>query len=53
MSPLARDFEPDPRRPGWSRCAIPRGELRVETEALAWLEELGLLELERWRRSRR
>ena len=50
MSPMAREFAPDPRRPGWSRCAIPHGELRVETEWLDKLEELGLLDPDRWRR---
>jgi SAM-dependent methyltransferase len=50
MSPLARDFTPDPRRAGWSRYSLSRGELRAETESLEELERLGLLDLDRWRR---
>jgi hypothetical protein len=50
MSPLRRDFVPLPERAGWSRCALPGGELRAETEALAELDRLGLLDPERWRK---
>lgn len=41
--------QPDPRRAGWSRIAIRGGELRVETEWLERLDELGLIDPERWR----
>ncbi|MBI5433324.1 MAG: hypothetical protein HZA52_10895 [Planctomycetes bacterium] len=40
---------PDPRRAGWSRIAIPGGELRIENEWYDRLHELGLVDPERWR----
>ncbi len=49
MGPSIRDFTQCPQRPGWSRCALPGGELRAATESLKELERLGLLDLERWR----
>ncbi len=52
MTTLANGFSPDPDRPGWSRCAISGGELRAETEWLGELDELGLLDPERWRAER-
>ena len=50
MSPSIRDFTAMAERDGWSRCTFAGGELRVATDALAELERLGLLDLERWRR---
>ncbi|MCC6406668.1 MAG: hypothetical protein IT453_05860 [Planctomycetes bacterium] len=60
MSPPAKDpvpdsprnhsvRAPDPRRAGWSRIAIPGGELRVDNEWFDRLHELGLVDPERWR----
>jgi hypothetical protein len=49
MSPSVKDLIPDPRRAGWTRLAIQGGELRVETEWLERLDELGLCDPARWR----